>query len=357
MKPMTSIAALSALTILLAACATSGSAGTVPPGGATPEPSVAQGSPDLTPEPSSPSVGVAAPAVDRPVGLGVPRVRPLRPRGRPSSGRTSIYESVPDSSGLVPILREVPETKAVATAAMTALLERADRVREQGHELGDSGGDEAARPHDQGRGCDRRPVERVRVRRRQRVRPHPPRPGRLHADPVPDGEVGRLPDRGSDRDRLRQPGHRPRRPGRPGRLRRISCPRSSSTGRPTARRSATPARVTGSAQAIFEATFRVTLLDGGGRTIADQQVMAACMCGSGALRCDRRYDVPKAQWGTLRVWAGSAKDGSPSAVREYPGLADPRLTAGPPATAGTPCNSVHARPSRTREGRRAVRRA
>jgi hypothetical protein len=28
--------------------------------------------------------------------------------------------------------------------------------------------------------------------------------------------------------------------------------------------------------------------------------------------------VPKAQWGTLRVWDGSAKDGKPENVREYP---------------------------------------
>ena len=64
MKPMISIAALSALTILLAACATSGSAGTIPPGGATPEPSVAQGSPDLTPQPSTLPSGSPAPSAD-----------------------------------------------------------------------------------------------------------------------------------------------------------------------------------------------------------------------------------------------------------------------------------------------------
>ena len=46
--------------------------------------------------------------------------------------------------------------------------------------------------------------------------------------------------------------------------------------------------------------------------------MAACWCESGAFSATVRYDVPKAQWGTLRVWAGSAKDGSPVSVREYP---------------------------------------
>jgi hypothetical protein len=79
-----------------------------------------------------------------------------------------------------------------------------------------------------------------------------------------------------------------------------------------------PGRVSGSAQGIFEATFRITILDGAGRTIADQQAMAACWCESGAFDVTVRYDVPKAQWGTLRVWDGSAKDGSPENVREYP---------------------------------------
>ena len=79
-----------------------------------------------------------------------------------------------------------------------------------------------------------------------------------------------------------------------------------------------PARVAGSAD-VFEATFRVTLLDGGGRTLVDQQVMASCGSGCrGKFDVTLRYDVPKAQWGTLRAWDGSAKDGTPENVREYP---------------------------------------
>jgi germination protein M len=79
-----------------------------------------------------------------------------------------------------------------------------------------------------------------------------------------------------------------------------------------------PARVAGSAN-VFEATFRITILDGAGRTIADQQAMATCGSGCrGTFDVTVRYDVPKAQWGTLRVWDGSAKDGSPQDVREYP---------------------------------------
>ncbi len=152
MKPLTSIAALSALTILFAACATSGSAGTVPPLGATPEPSVAQGSPDLTPEPSSLPSGSPAPSADPSAST--------PPSQTPPEGTTVIrayfyFESVPGSSGLVPILREVPATKAVATAAMAALLEGPNVTRKRCDELGDSCENEAARAHDQRRGRDR----------------------------------------------------------------------------------------------------------------------------------------------------------------------------------------------------------
>jgi hypothetical protein len=79
-----------------------------------------------------------------------------------------------------------------------------------------------------------------------------------------------------------------------------------------------PGRVTGSAN-VFEATFRITLLDGNDRVIADEQAMATCGTGCrGTFDVTIRYDVTKAQWGTLRVWNGSAKDGSPENVREYP---------------------------------------
>jgi germination protein M len=79
-----------------------------------------------------------------------------------------------------------------------------------------------------------------------------------------------------------------------------------------------PARVAGSAD-VFEATFRLTLLDGGGRTLVDKQVMASCGSGCrGTFDVTLKYDVPKAQWGTLRAWDGSAKDGTPENVREYP---------------------------------------
>jgi hypothetical protein len=79
-----------------------------------------------------------------------------------------------------------------------------------------------------------------------------------------------------------------------------------------------PARITGNAN-VFEATFRVALLDNAGKTLVDQQAMATCGTGCrGTFDVSLRYDVPKAQWGTLRVYFGSAKDGSPQDIRDYP---------------------------------------
>ena len=79
-----------------------------------------------------------------------------------------------------------------------------------------------------------------------------------------------------------------------------------------------PARITGNAD-VFEATFRVALLDGSGKSIVDQRAMATCGSGCrGTFDVTLQYDVSKAQYGTLRVYFGSAKDGSPQDIRDYP---------------------------------------
>jgi hypothetical protein len=79
-----------------------------------------------------------------------------------------------------------------------------------------------------------------------------------------------------------------------------------------------PGRVTGNAD-VFEASFRITLIDGTGKVLVDQHAMATCGTGCrGTFDVTLRYDVPKAQYGTLRVYYGSAKDGSPQDVRDYP---------------------------------------
>ena len=83
-----------------------------------------------------------------------------------------------------------------------------------------------------------------------------------------------------------------------------------------------PGSVTGTAN-VFEAQFRFTLLDGRGRTLIDEPVHAACGTG-----CRGAFDVfgdsplahsaPKPEWGTIRVWDVSERDGTPVLVREYP---------------------------------------
>ena len=80
-----------------------------------------------------------------------------------------------------------------------------------------------------------------------------------------------------------------------------------------------PGRVAGSAQGLFEATFRITLLDAAGKTIVDQQAMAACMCGSRRVRRHGLRTRSRRPSGARSgVWDGSAKDGTPENVREYP---------------------------------------
>lgn len=79
-----------------------------------------------------------------------------------------------------------------------------------------------------------------------------------------------------------------------------------------------PGRVAGNAN-VFEAAFRMTLLDANGKELVDQQVMASCGTGCrGTFDVSLRYAVAKGQYGTLRVYNPSAKDGTPEDVREYP---------------------------------------
>jgi germination protein M len=78
-----------------------------------------------------------------------------------------------------------------------------------------------------------------------------------------------------------------------------------------------PARVAGLAN-VFEAQFRVRLMDGSGTVLADKPVMASCGTGCwGTFKIDLAYTVPKAQYGTLRVYDISEKDGTVIDVTEY----------------------------------------
>ena len=64
-----------------------------------------------------------------------------------------------------------------------------------------------------------------------------------------------------------------------------------------------------------------------GKTLVDQQVMATCGTGCrGTFDVTLDYPLTKAQYGTLRVYDRSAKDGTPENVRDY------RVWLTPPAS-------------------------
>ena len=78
-----------------------------------------------------------------------------------------------------------------------------------------------------------------------------------------------------------------------------------------------PMRLTGIAN-VFEAQFMVQLLDAKGHVLVEQPVKASCGTGCwGTFTTDVAYEIGKAQYGALRVFAPSAKDGSPVSVTEY----------------------------------------
>lgn len=75
---------------------------------------------------------------------------------------------------------------------------------------------------------------------------------------------------------------------------------------------------------VFEAAFRVQVKDANGKVLADRPVMASCGTGCwGTFSVSVPYTVARAQWGTLRVFDLSAKDGSPIDVTEYPAWLTP----------------------------------
>jgi hypothetical protein len=79
-----------------------------------------------------------------------------------------------------------------------------------------------------------------------------------------------------------------------------------------------PAKVSGNSN-VFEATFRIAILDASGKTLVDEMVMATCGTGCrGTFSVTLDYTVSKAQYGTLRAYNYSAKDGTPEHIRDYP---------------------------------------
>jgi hypothetical protein len=69
---------------------------------------------------------------------------------------------------------------------------------------------------------------------------------------------------------------------------------------------------------VFEAQFRIQILNASGDILADSAVMATCGTGCwGEYSVNIAYSIAEAQWGTIRAFEPSPKDGSPINISEY----------------------------------------
>lgn len=306
---------LAAVALAAAACgATSGPLGTPATPPATSAPSVEVPSADVTPDTGTPSPTPASPTPT------------ANPEPTPAASGTTIVRayfylgSFTDNAGLVPVLREVPKTQAVATAAVRALL---------------------AGPNDKELGA--RPAMYTTVPDGTRLLGLSVDKGVATVNLSKEFEsgggsasiLGRLAQvvytltqfSTVDKVLFQLDGkpvtvfssegvvldHAVTRADYRDQLPAIFADRpawGAAIGN--------PARVAGLAN-VFEAQFKVRLLDASGGILVDSPVMATCGTGCwGTFDVTLSYDVTKAQWGTLRVFDLSEKDGSAIAVTEYP---------------------------------------
>lgn len=317
--------ALVGLLLAIAACGTSGGLGPVPTTPPTAAPSADPGPPDVTPDPSaSPSPSGS------PSGSPDPSASPTgSPDASPSASPSASPETMvirayyvldgdQGVEGLVPTLRVVPKTAAVARAALEALLDpeaTLDRYRRLSSAipsgtklLGIAIKDgiatvDLSREFESGGGSSSSfyrlgqvvytltqfsTVNAVRFEVE----------GRTVTTFGSEGIILEGPQARTDfEDQLP----------------------SIFVDRPAFGAAAgNPVRITGNAN-VFEASFLVAIIDGSGKVLVEQPAMATCGTGCrGTFDVTLRYTVAKAQWGTLRVYFGSAKDGRPEDVRDYP---------------------------------------
>ena len=219
MRRTTSVILTAALVLILAACnGSSGGLGSVPSAAPTPSPDGQRHRPHAGPQ-----------RLDEPI-VGTLDGAERRPRRVRDAGRDDRRDD--DRARLFRARRRARQRRAGARPA-GGPQERGSRhrgderaagrtdgqgSRRPDHHDGDPRRDRTPRRDDQERRRDGEPVDRVRLGRRDGFAAVPPRAGRLHADPVHDHQVGRVPDRGRDRDGLRQRRDRRRRSGRPRRL-------------------------------------------------------------------------------------------------------------------------------------------
>ena len=316
MKRPIALISIALVAALLGAC-TPSTGGLGPIGSAPPsaEPSVPVGSPDLTPAPSSPGSSPGASPGETP--------DPSSPTTGSSVVRAYFFLSGEQGSeGLVPVLREIPATQAVARAAMSALL-----AGPLGAELQATPAITSAVPGgtrllglsitngiatvDLSREFEAGGGSRSAFGRLAQV------VYTLTQFPTVRSVVFQVEGRtvtvfGSEGIVLDGPIGRDY-PTFEDFLPAIFVDRpawGAAIGN--------PAQVTGSAN-VFEASFLITLFDASGDELFGGPVMATSGSGTrGTFEVSIPYVVDQGQWGVLRVWNASAMDGSPEDIREYP---------------------------------------
>jgi hypothetical protein len=302
------VAVVLAIVALVGACGgNSGSLGSVPVTSASPDPSVALGSPDATPAPSDETSTEPSGAPSASADPGSSAAPTPTPSGTTIVRAYFWLGGLPGSEGLVAVLREIPGTKSVAKAAVNALLggpttgEKGRAITTAvpaGSQLLDlsidkgvatinlsaefmSGGESSSVQTRLGQvtyTLTQFPTVKSVVFQIEGVQ---------LADAVSRADyVALLPDIWVDRPAF-----------------------NAAIGN--------PAHVTGNAD-VFEATFRMSILDATGKVIADVQVMASCGSGCrGTFDTTIPYAVSKGQYGILRAYNPSAKDGTPESIRDY----------------------------------------
>jgi len=304
---MNRILSIVAVAALLAACqASTGDLGSVAPPPPSEEPSIELPSSEPTPaESPEPSLG------------------PAESQGS-SSGTVTLRAyfflgSFVDNAGLVPVLREIPKTKAVGGAAMEALLagpnddelgarpamytDIPDGARFLGLTI-DAGvaNVNLSREFESGGGS-----ANVLGRLAQVV---------YTLTQFPSIETVQFQLDGQPIEVFSDAGYADHPVGRAdytGELPAIFVDRPAWGGE-----LASPARLAGLAN-VFEAQFRVRIVTDAGRVLADGPVHASCGSGCwGTFDVTIPYTVRSARWGTLGVYEPSAKDGSVTNLTEYP---------------------------------------
>ena len=313
MKRPIALISIALVSALLGAC-TPSTGGLGPIGSPAPsaEPSVGQGSPDIPPGTGSPSATPSAP--------NSPPTDPSAPVG--STVVRAYFHLGGDvhAEGLVPVLREVPQTQAVARAAMLELL---GGLKDR--ELFDGAGLSTAIPQgtellglsiqgrvatvdlseefESGGGSASAMMRLAQVTYTLTQFPTVERVSfKINGRPVTVfGSEGIVLDGPVARDDY------------------LDLISSIWVDRPAWGAALTnPGAVSGLAN-VFEAQFLIAVLDNDGRVIFDQPVMASCGSGCwGTFDLTIAYDVSRPQWGALRAYNYSAADGSIETIREYP---------------------------------------